>query len=124
GLAVTLWIDRPEVLARLWPALDARQADQYQAGVRVRHWTADARLDADTAVVVEAFACTLPAAVIADMAARRPPLRWINLEYLSAEDWVEGCHGLPSIDPQTGLQKTFFFPGFTAATGGLLRERD
>ncbi|MDR3590552.1 MAG: elongation factor P maturation arginine rhamnosyltransferase EarP, partial [Negativicutes bacterium] len=42
-------------------------------------------------------------------------------EYLSAEDWVEGCHGLPS--PQGNrLQKFFFFPGFTGKTGGLLRE--
>src|SRR5690606_2722342 len=46
---------------------------------------------------------------------------WINLEYLSAEPWVEGCHGLPS--PQAnGVPKFFFFPGFTPATGGLLRE--
>src|SRR5690606_10085730 len=46
---------------------------------------------------------------------------WINLEYLSAEDWVESCHGLPSLQPN-GLQKYFFFPGFTGKTGGLLRE--
>jgi hypothetical protein len=44
---------------------------------------------------------------------------WINLEYLSAEPWVERSHGLPSPQPN-GLTKWFFFPGFTAATGGLL----
>ncbi|PAV93423.1 hypothetical protein WR25_07011 [Diploscapter pachys] len=50
----------------------------------------------------------------------KPPL-WLNLDYLSAEDWVDGCHGLPS--PQAnGLRKFFFFPGFTEKTGGLLRE--
>jgi uncharacterized repeat protein (TIGR03837 family) len=48
---------------------------------------------------------------------------WLNLEYLSAEDWVEDCHGLPSIHPTLPLTKYFFFPGFTARTGGLLRER-
>jgi hypothetical protein len=54
-----------------------------------------------------------------DLAAR-PPV-WINLEYLSAEPYVARCHGLPS--PQrNGLTKWFFYPGFTAATGGLLRE--
>src|SRR5690606_25226837 len=46
---------------------------------------------------------------------------WINLEYLSAEDWIEGCHALPSLQP-SGLQKYFFFPGFTETSGGLLRE--
>lgn len=48
---------------------------------------------------------------------------WLNLEYLSAEDWVVGCHGLPSPQPG-GLQKFFFFPGFVEGTGGLLREAD
>jgi uncharacterized repeat protein (TIGR03837 family) len=46
---------------------------------------------------------------------------WINLEYLSAEDYVERSHGLPSPQPN-GLVKWFFFPGFTDRTGGLLRE--
>ena len=46
---------------------------------------------------------------------------WINLEYLSAEVWIESCHGLPSQRPD-GLVKHFYFPGFTPATGGLLRE--
>ncbi|HSC80142.1 MAG TPA: elongation factor P maturation arginine rhamnosyltransferase EarP, partial [Chitinolyticbacter sp.] len=44
------------------------------------------------------------------------------LEYLSAEDWVRGCHGLAS--PQAGLAKYFFFPGFERGTGGLLAEPD
>ncbi len=49
---------------------------------------------------------------------------WINLEYLSAEDWVAGCHRLPSPHPSWPLVKYFFFPGYTAQTGGLLLERD
>jgi uncharacterized repeat protein (TIGR03837 family) len=51
------------------------------------------------------------------------PPHWFNLEYLSAESWVEGCHGLASTHPQLGLKKVFFFPGFTPSTGGLLREQ-
>ncbi|RYE53797.1 MAG: elongation factor P maturation arginine rhamnosyltransferase EarP, partial [Sphingobacteriales bacterium] len=49
--------------------------------------------------------------------------RWFNLDYLSAENWVEGFHGLDSIHPQYGLKKKFYFPGFTSKTGGLLREK-
>ncbi len=49
---------------------------------------------------------------------------WINLEYLSAEDWVAGCHRLPSPHPSLPLVKYFFFPGYTAQTGGLLLEHD
>jgi uncharacterized repeat protein (TIGR03837 family) len=55
--------------------------------------------------------------------AQRKPL-WINLEYLSAEPWVADCHLRASPQPQLGLSKTYFFPGFDASTGGLLRERD
>jgi uncharacterized repeat protein (TIGR03837 family) len=52
---------------------------------------------------------------------------WINLEYLSAETYVERCHGLPSPvmhGPGQGLTRHFFYPGFTPLTGGLLREPD
>jgi len=75
-------------------------------------------------IVIEAFACKLPESYIAAMAAQEQQPIWINLEYLSAEDWVAGCHGLPSPHPRLPLTKYFFFPGFTRQTGGLLLERD
>ncbi|MDE2614153.1 MAG: elongation factor P maturation arginine rhamnosyltransferase EarP [Burkholderiales bacterium] len=72
-------------------------------------------------VVIEAFGCDPPPAFVAAMRARQEPPVWINLEYLSAEDYVERSHGLPS--PQRdGRTLWFFYPGFTARTGGLLRE--
>jgi uncharacterized repeat protein (TIGR03837 family) len=52
---------------------------------------------------------------------------WINLEYLSAEAYVERSHGLPSPvmqGPAKGWTKHFFYPGFSTLTGGLLREAD
>lgn len=58
----------------------------------------------------------------ASIVGRKPV--WINLEYLSAEEWVAGCHCLPSPHPSLPLVKYFFFPGFTPNTGGLLLERD
>lgn len=48
---------------------------------------------------------------------------WINLEYLSAESWIEGCHKLPSFQ-NNGVNKYFFFPGFTNKTGGLNFEEN
>jgi uncharacterized repeat protein (TIGR03837 family) len=111
---VRLFIDAPALIARLAPG---------QRCVEVRPW-AGALADVEAAdVVLEAFACPLPPRYVEAMAARRPrPPVWINLEYLSAEDWVAGCHGLPS--PQPGLPKFFFFPGFVPGTGGLLREKN
>ena len=87
----------------------------------MRVWPAEWQPAEPADVVIGAFACQLPAAYVEAMRARTAPVLWLNLEYLSAEGWVEGCHGLPSPQPN-GLRKVFFFPGFTDKTGGLLRE--
>lgn len=119
GLAVQLWIDRPEALARLQPGIDPARPRQHCAGVDILRWDADSGASPPGAVLIEAFACELPVALRAQLAVTRP--LWINLEYLSAEDWIDGCHGLPS--PQAGgVAKYFYFPGFTPASGGLICE--
>lgn len=122
GQTVRLWVDEVGAFSRIWPAASANAAQQIHDGVTVCRWSSPWETVAAADVVVEAFACSLPAAYVDAMQARaRPPL-WLNVEYLSAESWVEGCHGLPS--PQSGgLKKYFWFPGFTVATGGLLREK-
>jgi uncharacterized repeat protein (TIGR03837 family) len=74
-------------------------------------------------VVIEFFGVDIPPGYIAAMAQCEPRPVWINYEGLSAEEWVEGCHALPSMHPRLKLTKHFFFPGFTDKTGGLLRER-
>jgi len=110
GESVRLWIDDASALAWMAP--------EGTPGVEVAAFDA-AGEPGD--VVVEAFGCDPPARFVARMAQRRPV--WINLEYLSAESYVERSHGLPS--PQAdGLTKWFFYPGFTARTGGLLREAE
>jgi len=124
GLAVTLWIDERASLARIVPGLCIDCDDQAIEGVRVRHWPDGAAGVALPAAVIEGFGCGLPDAFVQAMAdAARPPV-WINLEYLSAEPWVESAHGLPSPQPRLPLTRHFYFPGFTPGTGGLLREHD
>lgn len=122
GARVRLWVDDLAALARICPQADAGSSCQWLNGVEVRHWVQAWQAIEPADVVIEAFACALPADYVAAMSARETPVLWLNLEYLSAESWVEGCHGLPSMQGN-GQQKFFFFPGFTAGTGGLLRER-
>jgi len=123
GQAVRLWVDDLESFARLCPGLDTTLAEQQVAGITVRLWPRDVFPETEAAeVVIEAFACSLPDAYLAAMQRRRPAPAWYNLEYLSAEDWVDGCHNLASPQPRLGLMKRFFFPGFTAQTGALLCE--
>jgi len=123
GLAVRLWIDRPDVLHALRPDYSGDAAVQRIEGIEVRHWNATADMTMPAGVVIEAFGCGLPDAYTEAMAARGPRALWITLEYLSAEPWVASHHGLPSPHPRLPLERYFFFPGFTPDTGGLLKER-
>jgi uncharacterized repeat protein (TIGR03837 family) len=83
-------------------------------------------------VWVEAFGCEISPEFVeffalridSDHAAALKAV-WINLEYLSAESFVERAHALPSPvmqGPAKGWPKHFFYPGFTTRTGGLIRE--
>ena len=124
GARVRLWLDDLAPLARLCPGVAPRLDAQRHLGVEIRWWREPFAPVEPADIVVEAFACNPPAAYVAAMAARQPKPAWINLEYLSAENWVLGCHGLPSPHPSLPLVKHFFFPGFVAGTGGLLGERE
>ncbi len=124
GLIVRLWVDDLRAFNHLCPEVDPAQAVQMVAGIEVRCWDTSAAHASPADVVIEAFACRLPEPFEAAMAARIPPPVWINLEYLSAENWVSGCHALPSPHPRLPLTKYFYFPGFDETTGSLLREQD
>ena len=135
GQQVRLWVDDASALAWMAPEVvwgrDAagRHAGTGHAGVTVQRW-ADAErpelVPEPGDVVIEAFGCDPPEAFLWRMNRPAPPA-WVNLEYLSAEDYVERSHGLQSpvfSGPAAGLRKHFFYPGFTPRTGGLLREAD
>ncbi|PVZ60728.1 elongation factor P maturation arginine rhamnosyltransferase EarP [Pseudomonas sp. B1(2018)] len=122
GLAVRLWVDDLRAFERLCPPIDIHAAQQWQQGVEVRQWPAEWQRTEAADVVIAAFACQLPSAYMDAMVEREKIPLWMNLDYLSAEDWVIGCHGLPSVKYKN-VQKFFFFPGFQKGTGGLLRER-
>jgi len=127
GHTVRLWVDDLHSFARLAPELDPTAERQRLAGVDIRTWqpaSADAPFDAPMPhdVVIEAFACHLPAPFLQAMAAAPRKPVWLNLEYMSAEDWVAEHHAMASPHPRLPLTKYFFFPGFARGTGGLLRE--
>ena len=127
GIAVRLWIDDARALDWMVPGGGA--------GVEVLPWPVNDEalgiLGAEpAAVVIEAFGCGLPEPYLrhlARMHQRSAAPVWINVPYLSAEPYVERNHRLPSLQgsgPARGLTTWYFYPGFTAGTGGLLREAD
>ncbi|MDQ6684032.1 MAG: elongation factor P maturation arginine rhamnosyltransferase EarP [Pseudomonadota bacterium] len=77
-------------------------------------------------VAVETFGCGFADASLRAWSARAEPQPvLIDVEHLSAEGFVERSHGLaspPSADGLRSRPRWFYFPGFTARTGGLLRE--
>ena len=136
GHTVRLWVDdgsaldwmAPGALDGRWPGVQVHPWQQAEDGAAL---AALPRAD----VWVEAFGCDIPPVFIANYSmptrlgatflAKKPV--WINLEYLSAEGYVERVHTLPSPvlqGPGAGWTKHFFYPGFTPATGGLLRAPD
>lgn len=122
GFAVRLWVDDLASFKRICPEIDPAKTEQCAAGIEIRLWAKDFDAVIPGDVVIEAFACRLPERFEAAMAHRYPKPIWINFDYLTAEEWVEECHALPSPHPTLPLTKYFFFPGFTESTGGLLRE--
>jgi len=126
GWQMRLFVDDLHTFARLCPTLDVELARQRVEGIVVEHWREPAHAGDPIAVadiVIEAFACELPPAYIAAMARRARAPVWLNLEYLSAEDWVADYHLKPSPHPRYALDKTFFFPGLGPGTGGVVKER-
>ncbi len=133
GQSVRLWADDAEALTWMAPS--------GCPGVQVMAWQPDLPMPQDQQpgdVVIEAFGCELDQAWIAmnsiancadNITGRGPkglknPI-WINLEYLSAEPYAQRNHGLCSpvmSGAAQGMEKWFFYPGFTVGTGGLIRE--
>jgi uncharacterized repeat protein (TIGR03837 family) len=138
GHQVRLWVDdgsalewmAPGALEGKWPRIQVLAWEQASVPDTLRPL-------ASADVWIEAFGCEIPAGFVSHFAqslaleqstqpsgeAAHPA--WINLEYLSAEPYVERCHALPSPvlhGPAKGWIKHFYYPGFTSGTGGLLRD--
>ena len=151
GQMVRLWVDDTSALQWMAPgALQGRWP-----GIGVHAWSDCTNANYVSQLVpadvwIEGFGCEIAPEFIASYAMdtgalglshSNPPTKpqanppvWINLEYLSAEPYVERVHGLPSPilsgPAKAWTQRTrpffkhFYYPGFSAATGGLLREQD
>jgi uncharacterized repeat protein (TIGR03837 family) len=125
GWQVRIFVDDLHAFQKLCPALAVDRSRQAVSGIVIEHWhepahAGDSLEVAD--VVIEAFGCELPHVYVAAMARRERAPVWLNLEYLSAEDWVADFHLRQSPHPRYPLTKTFFFPGLGAGTGGVLKE--
>lgn len=118
GWRVRIWVDDLMSFARLEPEIRPALPRQHVEGVQIVRWLPPEPDVMPADVIIEAFACDPPPPYVRRIGADQV---WLNLEYLSAESWIEDCHLLPSPQPG-GATKFFFFPGFSDRSGGLLRE--
>lgn len=128
GFSVRLIIDDTDTLCALagCPAKTPADLIGKEEGINVMLWekawdSGECPLQ-PAEVVIEGFACRLPQDYERKMALNKP--LWFNTDYFSAENWIESCHLVPSIEPKTGLVKTNYFPGVTPRSGSLIIEKD
>ncbi len=114
GFETCLWIDRPDMVAAMAPAgaphVEVRHLDDFESGYRARD------------VLLTTFDSRTSEPARARIRAAGDRCLRVHFEYLSAEGWIDDCHGLPSLKAD-GSREWLFMPGFTAASGGLIRER-
>lgn len=125
---INLFVDNLSAFAKIEKRVLANIAMQKIGNINVYLWDNNTQLPKPSNVVIETFGCTLPQNYLhcfTQTLKQKRPI-WINLEYLSAEKWVEDCHCHPS--PQSInnslINKYFFFPGFSANTGGVNYEKN
>ncbi len=119
GLQVRLFVTHLEVASRILVGI-SNCAEQTYEDISIIRWDEETIFGQPADVAIETFSCSLPEAYLARMDEKTV---WVNVDYLSAEDWVPEFHGLNSQFQQTKLLRHFYFPGFSAGTGGLLREK-
>lgn len=73
-------------------------------------------------LIIECFACNILDKYL-DRAYDNSKI-WINLEYFSAEDWIEDFHLQESLLSRGKIKKYFFMPGITKKSGGLIVDKE
>lgn len=124
NIEVHLLVDDLVTTKRLIPSIDLSLQKQTINGINICHcdFNEDSTsLPPPPDFVFNLFNIDLPHSY--KTLIKRKKSKYIVIEYLSAEPWVDNFHLKPSIDPQSGLIKTYFYPGFTNQTGGLIREK-
>ena len=124
NIEVYLLVDDLVTTKRLIPSIDLSLQKQTINGINICHcdFSEDSTsLPPPPDFVFNLFNIDLPHSY--KTLIKRKKSKYIAIEYLSAEPWVDNFHLKPSIDPRSGLIKTYFYPGFTNQTGGLIREK-
>ncbi|HEY1060030.1 MAG TPA: elongation factor P maturation arginine rhamnosyltransferase EarP [Limnobacter sp.] len=123
GHTVVMLHDAPAAIDLLYPTAECASLLLVDARTNW-HWPANETLtSAGPDLVLEPFGTSshqTQARFDKTLKAQYPNTPWLLIDYLSAESWIEDFHLKASIEPSTGHRSTYFYPGFTAKTGGVI----
>ena len=127
-LKINLVVSNLSSFKLMAPDISEGLAKQNAEGFTIYDWNADEVCEKDFSknppvVIFECFECGRPEWLEKILFAENATLSHIvSIEYLSAEDWVEEFHLLPSATRSARVKKINFMPGFTKNTGGLVLD--
>lgn len=121
---VIIWIDNLNILHKMQNNIDPKKDYQYHNKIKFlnsKNFNKIYNLVKIPNCIIEILESNIPNKVIKIIENNK--ILWINLEYLSAEKWVENYHLVASIKPNN-VKKYFYFQGFKKKSGGLIREKN
>lgn len=130
GVSIRLVVSCLDSFSRIAPGIQPGRAFQEFRGWSVFDWNAaevcrDEFSRRPPKIILECFQCGRPGWLEDILFAPdfSQPVRIINIEYLTAEEWADEFHLLKSGTRSLHVKKMNFMPGFTKKTGGLVLDR-
>ena len=113
------------------PSLKKQAVDLGYGKFNLLEWESEAECEEyikqnKVELVLECFQCSRPLWLekYLNDTQRKLTVKIINIDYLTAEDWVEDFHLLKSGTRFINTKKINFMPGFTNKTGGLVLDNE
>ena len=119
---IRIFLNRYDEFAAINPKIDINKNSQLIDGIfYLLRESSDLENIIPAVIIIETFGCDINELYLEKINKKTAIL---NLEYLSAESWVEDYHKMQSFTSNPNIKKYFFMPGFTEKTGGLIINSD
>ena len=119
---IRIFLNRYDEFAAINPKIDINKNSQLIDGIfYLLRESSDLENIIPAEIIIETFGCDINELYLEKINKKTVIL---NLEYLSAESWIEDYHKMQSFTSNPNIKKYFFMPGFTEKTGGLIINSD
>ena len=116
---VRIFVNKLNEVAKIIRGFDSNLSQQIYKGIEFLNFD-NFEITNTAEVIVEAFAVDIPESYLEKLSTNTKLI--LNLEYLSAENWIENYHLKNSFSPKPYIEKFFYMPGFTSESGGIILD--